>query len=121
MKAARTLGILTIQIFLAWTPLFMFSLIKLIAGIGSGDYPRHSTILLLFGMLNSALNPIAYGMTNREFRKYAISSLCKRRKRQPTESSGILTSQDRSGKLNISMEYFIEYVNYVLYVNGMFW
>ena len=98
MKAARTLGILTIQIFIAWTPLFIFSLIKLVAGIASGEHPTQSTVLLLFGMLNSALNPIAYGMTNREFRKYAISSLCKKRKKAASEmSSGGFTSYDKSG------------------------
>ena len=50
-------------------------------------------------MLNSALNPVAYGMTNREFRKYALNLLCRRPKKSSHEiSSGVFTStNEKSG------------------------
>ena len=50
-------------------------------------------------MLNSGLNPLAYGMTNREFRKYALSLLCRRPKKSSGDmSSGVFTStNEKSG------------------------
>ena len=48
MKAARTLGILTIQIFLAWTPFFIFSFIKVKTGVRGVETAANA--LLLFGL-----------------------------------------------------------------------
>ena len=81
MKAARTLGILTVQLIIAWMPLLIISFIKIIGGPNSDTYSRPSSISLLFGMINSAFNPIAYGMTNREFRKYAVNAFGKSKKK----------------------------------------
>jgi hypothetical protein len=70
LKAARTLGLLSIQIFIAWFPIFILTLTKL-----NGKDQIKSTISSVFlclGVVNSAFNPIAYAMTNKEFRKYAF-------------------------------------------------
>ena len=102
------MGLLSIQIFLAWMPYLFLTIFKITQSETSkilserfkvylkqlpgknrqNFFPElwdkkydskkvvPSTCLLFWGSLNSALNPIAYSMTNREFRKFAFRLIC---------------------------------------------
>ena len=72
-------------------------------------------MLLFLGILNSAFNPIAYSMTNREFRKFAFKIIFtpggsgKQAPKEVVNSSlGFISSADRSSKFDFSLKRIIQ-------------
>ena len=85
-----------------------------------------STCLLYWGSLNSALNPIAYSMTNREFRKFAFRLICTggdhRRIKDFTCASSLAYTptsglENKSREFEYIIQYIIEYIIEVVEVS----
>ena len=71
-KALRTVGLLLGCFFLTWCPFVGFFLYESCAD--ELDTSRNTTLdwLLLLGMSNSLMNPIIYGRTNKEFKRFLV-------------------------------------------------
>ena len=73
-KAARTLGLIMGAFCFCWIPFFAISLLRPFMQV---DVPKWvDSVLLWLGYSNSCLNPIIYGLFNREFRTPYYLILC---------------------------------------------
>ena len=68
MKAAKTTAMFVVVIFLCWQPYTYFSIIANLAGDTLDPHPFELFwVLLMFGYLNSALNPFLFAFRNKRF------------------------------------------------------
>ncbi|CAH3149662.1 unnamed protein product, partial [Porites evermanni] len=70
LKAARTTFMLVAAFFFCWQPFSYFSIVGILYGEQNWDpYPsKVFYVLLMFGYLNSALNPFFFAFRNKQFK-----------------------------------------------------
>lgn len=87
LKAAKTTAMFVVAFFICWLPYSCFSIAANLDGENWKEFPyKVYVVLLMFGYLNSALNPFLFAFRNRRF-KTVYSKLFRSLKRDRTASS----------------------------------
>jgi len=66
LNLLKTISIIVIVFICCWTPYVLFNMVRMFGG--SGDNNVLDTTTMWFGFVNSAVNPVIYGVMNNQFR-----------------------------------------------------
>ena len=94
IKVARTLFAIVVFFNLYWTPVLLIDLVDTIRG--GWTFPREAYVAYTFlGTISSALNPLIYGVLNKNFRKDYLKLLCCRHCRSQTAVEPAMVMEGR--------------------------